>query len=365
MCDFDMLPLGAFEPRPGGGMRLHGGKGSDVAAPDPRLVEAQIKSMGVQDSAIQSILQNSADLAPLQKQQLQFGLDSAKTAYDQSQEDRGYALEKRAQYDAAMKPLLDQASSFDETARRNELYGKAAGDVTQQFGSARDQIARNMARQGVNPGDGVNASVARKIASDEALAKVVMGSRAGEVAKAEGTQLKTNAVNMLAGFPAQAAGLSGSGANFAASGLGLANSGLAGLNSGATSASTMAGKWGSNATGMFDAQANYKLAADRAANDADPFASLLGAGAKLGAAWIGMSDRRLKQDIALIGRDDRTGLNLYAFSYISDPSRRFSGVMADEVLGVMPSAVSVGGDGFYRVNYTALGLEMVELGEPA
>ena len=121
----------------------------------------------------------------------------------------------------------------------------------------------------------------------EADTKVMMGSRAGEVAKAEGTQLKTNAVNMLAGFPAQAAGLSGSGANFAASGLGLANSGLAGLNSGATSASTMAGQWGSNATGMFNAQANYKLAADRAANDADPFASLLGAGAKLGAAAIG------------------------------------------------------------------------------
>lgn len=33
---------------------------------------------------------NSAEMAPLQKKQMQFGLDSAKTAYGQAQEDRTF-----------------------------------------------------------------------------------------------------------------------------------------------------------------------------------------------------------------------------------------------------------------------------------
>ena len=50
---FDMAPEGAFEPRPGGSMRLHGGKGgSSAPPPDPRLVEAQIKSMAYQDKFV-------------------------------------------------------------------------------------------------------------------------------------------------------------------------------------------------------------------------------------------------------------------------------------------------------------------------
>lgn len=287
MWMFETLPIGAFEPRPGGGMRLHGGKGSDVAAPDPRLVEAQIKSMGVQDSAIQSILQNSADLAPLQQEQLQFGLDSARTAYGQSQDDRTWSLGKRGQLDTAQNGILSEANNFSEPERRAALFGEASSDIAQAFASSRATSARQLARMGVNPSDGATAAQSTQTAIGEAMAKATAGSQSSKEARAEGLQLKSNAVNMLSGYPAQASGLSGAGAGFASSGLGLANSGLAGLNSGATSASTMAGQWGSNATGMFNAQANYKIAADRAAADADPFASLLGVGAKLGAAAIG------------------------------------------------------------------------------
>ena len=39
----------------------------------------------------------------------------------------------------------------------------------------------------------------------------------------------------------------------------------------------------------------------------------------------------------------------------------FEGVMAQDVLKVMPEAVSIGADGFYRVNYTMLGIEMKRL----
>lgn len=154
----------------------------------------------------------------------------------------------------------------------------------------------------------------------------------------------------------------GAGAGFGASGTNIANQGLAGMNSGFGAAGTMAGQMGSNATNMFGAQASYKVGADKAAADANPMGALLGAGATLGAAWI-KSDHRLKQNIELVGRDERTGLNLYEFAYKDMPHERWRGVMADEVMQVMPSAVHTNEEGFMSVDYGALGLEMTAAGD--
>jgi hypothetical protein len=67
-----------------------------------------------------------------------------------------------------------------------------------------------------------------------------------------------------------------------------------------------------------------------------------------------ISDIRLKTDIERIGTAAH-GLPLYAFSYIGEPGR-YEGVMAQDVLPVMPEAVSTGADGFYRVDYAMLGI---------
>ena len=75
------------------------------------------------------------------------------------------------------------------------------------------------------------------------------------------------------------------------------------------------------------------------------------------------SDRRLKQGIELVGRDERTGLNLYEFAYKDMPHERWRGVMADEVMQVMPSAVHTNEEGFMSVDYGALGIEMTKIGE--
>lgn len=68
------------------------------------------------------------------------------------------------------------------------------------------------------------------------------------------------------------------------------------------------------------------------------------------------SDRRLKEDITSVGTTVY-GLPLYHFRY-RDQDGVYEGVMADDVLRVKPSAVSCGADGFMRVNYGSLGLEM-------
>jgi hypothetical protein len=68
------------------------------------------------------------------------------------------------------------------------------------------------------------------------------------------------------------------------------------------------------------------------------------------------SDVRLKTDIEQVGTTVY-GLPLFHFRYKSGPER-FEGVMAQDVLQVMPEAVVLGDDGFYRVNYGRLGIRM-------
>jgi hypothetical protein len=70
-----------------------------------------------------------------------------------------------------------------------------------------------------------------------------------------------------------------------------------------------------------------------------------------------VSDSRLKEDLLPVGVL-ANGLHLYRFRYKGDP-RRFVGVLAQEVLGVAPGAVQAGADGFLRVDYQQLGIEMM------
>lgn len=71
------------------------------------------------------------------------------------------------------------------------------------------------------------------------------------------------------------------------------------------------------------------------------------------------SDVRLKTDIEQVGTTVY-GLPLYHFRYKKGPER-FEGVMAQDVLKVMPDAVVMGENGHYRVNYGKLGIAMKQL----
>jgi len=68
------------------------------------------------------------------------------------------------------------------------------------------------------------------------------------------------------------------------------------------------------------------------------------------------SDRRLKTNITRIGTTV-LDLPLYSFSYIGG-TEKFAGVMAQDVLGVMPEAVVADAAGFYAVRYGMLGIRM-------
>jgi hypothetical protein len=357
---FAMNPEGAFAPRwRGGPMRLHGGKGSSAPPPDPRLVEAQMRSMGIQDSAIQEIMANNRRMAPMQEEQLRFGLDSAKTAYGQSQEDRSFMLDRRGGLVTQQDRMLSDANDFNGAGRQDQLGQQATADVGMAFDQARGQQQRNLERSGVNPSSGRAMALGQQSSLEEAKAKAGAYTKTREAARLEGYALTDRASNALAGFPAMGMQATGAGAGFGASGLGLANSGLTGMNSGLTSAGAMAGQMGQNATGMFGAQASYKNGADQVAASNDPMNTMLGAAAGAGMSYAMKSDRRLKENIVGVGTDADTGLPLYEFAYISGTGQRYRGVMADEVEVNFPDAVFTMPDGFKAVNYAALGIEMV------
>lgn len=68
------------------------------------------------------------------------------------------------------------------------------------------------------------------------------------------------------------------------------------------------------------------------------------------------SDIRLKTDIQRVGTTAHD-LPLYRFRYLGD-DRYFEGVMAQDVLEVMPEAVTTGTGGYYEVYYGRLGIKM-------
>lgn len=383
-----------------------GSKSSDAPPPDPRLVEAQIRSMGIQDDAIGRILANAESFIPLQREQTQVAMDAvrqgmadARLASDQSrqtfantqklfadsQEDRGWMVGRRGVLSGLQDRLVSDADKFDVERRSDSLAKQAGADASIAIANARSSSGRDLARRGIMPGTGRSDDTA--LVLGEAALKAGGMNTARRAARQEGYALTDRATNSLAGYPAmglQATGVgsgvlaggmnavagglnaSNAGASMAMSGLNAANAGLAGMNSGYGQAASVAGQMGAGATGMFNAQAGYKNAQDQIAVSSDPFNTILGAAAgaagTAASAHFLKSDPRLKTGVVPVGRDERTGLTLYEFAYTgATDGKRYRGVMADEVERNHPEAVTYDDLGFASVDYGRLGIEMVEV----
>lgn len=102
----------------------------------------------------------------------------------------------------------------------------------------------------------------------------------------------------------------------------------------------------------------------QAAGAAGAGAGAAGAGAGAGGmlsglgALVGLSDKRLKANIEIVGAT-KDGHNLYIWDWTEDAKRIVGdqpsfGVIAQEVESRHPEAVSVGGDGYLRVDYSRI-----------
>jgi len=71
------------------------------------------------------------------------------------------------------------------------------------------------------------------------------------------------------------------------------------------------------------------------------------------------SDRRLKENLKLISQSPK-GINIYEFNFRSDPSKKYQGVVADELIGTeFENAVSTNDKGFLVVDYSLIDVKFI------
>lgn len=334
-----------------------------------------MRSMGIQDQAIQQVMdlaqkqyEANAEFLPMQKEALQFGMDAQRQAYADSRKDREFFLGRRDALSGVQDQMIADAKTFSSPAEQERQATAAQAQAAQQFQNAREGNARAMASMGVSPASGRYADMMTRVGVDQARIGVGAANEARLSARNEGRMLQDRANNALAGYPAQGMAATGAGAGYGAGGVNVANAGVGGINAGyGATAGTygagggMAGQMGSNATNMWNAQANYKLQADQLGGaDLSGIGALAGGAAKLWQSGLPQaifaSARAYKQDVERIGTHAGLGIGVYRFRYTPALRARWGsgwklGVMADELASVLPGAVGVDADGFTVVDY--------------
>ena len=344
-----------------------GDKSSSAPPPDPRLVQAQIRSIEAQERLANQSYDRIQELSPLIKSSMEQSLAAGKLAeergnivFDQSQSDRVHTLERRDRLTEIQNQLLADNAAFNQGAYRERLLGEATTDINSAFKQAQDIQTREMARRNVNLSSGAAAMMRNQSTLNQALALSKAARDVSEAARLEGYRLGDRALGALNGnqqlaMQATSAGMGMAQGSYALSstGQGVVGTGLNTYNSGYGAAAGMYGNMGTTAINAFNAQANYKVAADKAAAESDPTGEILGMAAS---AAMMMSDRRVKDNICRVGTLDN-GLPVYTFTYKDDPhGTTVMGVMADEVEKVVPEAVIKQADGhFDAVDYSKLG----------
>lgn len=381
------LPVNAFRPRNGrkGGMTLEGGGKGDAPAPDPRMGEAALQQIALNREIFDDYRNNDR---PWMRDIANQVIGITRGNAERSQALADYQLDSMRRNDARYwntavpfeNQLLEDVKRFDSQAYKDQQVAQALADTQAQFSNAQAQQQRGLARMGVNPNSGRAQALANQTSIAQAAAMASAANKTRQAADQIGLSTKMQMYGGMRGL----AGLGATNAQIGISSMGMANQSAAGMTGAAGSylgANNAAlGAYNSGVSAGIQGLGSYNQLQQNAVkinSDADPFATILGAGAQLGASWLGSkavagalaaggtSDRRLKTDIRPVGVDERTGLTLYEFSY-KGSSRRFVGVMADEVEKLYPEAVFEMPNGYKAVNYAALGLEMVEIeGEPA
>ena len=314
--------------------------GKSAPAPDYSGLEA----LGREQLAFSK--QQYADMKPLAEQV--FGQQMAA-----QQQQMDFAAEDRARSIGVFRPLEDQfiqeAQAFNTDARRQELASQAAAASANAFQNIQAQQARGLAARGVNPNSGAARGADRSAALMASAQRANAMTGARTAARQEGRALQATAIGL--GNPLAANSLNAY--------AGATGAGTAGLNSAMAPGNQymqglgQAGQTMGSVAGMQN-QAYMQSIATKG----EMLGTALGTG--LG-AYGAISDRRLKENIEVIGAYEELDLTKYKFNYIGDNNVHV-GVMADEVAELYPDAVITMDNGYYAVNYAMLGIEMETIG---
>ena len=214
-------------------------------------------------------MDQSASVAPLQKEELQQGIDANNTAASENQDQYQFQKGQQQKLAGVQGSMLNEAATYNTTAKQNQLAGEAEGDVTQAFTNSDAQNTRSLNREGVDPGSGRALAIKNENSVAQATSLAGAGNSARQQAVNTGFALEDRAAGSLSGTTQATQGAIAEGASIGAGGIADANAGLAGLNSGYGLASGSAGSLGSNASGMYGTQANAYQSSQNAEAQSD------------------------------------------------------------------------------------------------
>lgn len=290
--------------------------------------------------------QQYAEMAPLARQVAAQQMAAQQQQMRQAQDYYDY---QQQTFRPLEQGLVRDAERFNTEDYREGVAREAAAAAGRAFGTTQAASQRAQASMGVNPASG----------------------RAMSMANQTNLGLAAQRANAMTGARTQAEQL-GFARRLDVTGLGR---NLAGASTAAYQGANTAGSAGINTSmapgsqygqGMQQTGQTY---GNILTNQTSQFNTGLNAqsevtGALTGAITTGAfraSDRRLKENIEVVGYDIRTDLPLYEFEYIGGSGKRYLGVMADDVKTRFPEMVVTMPDGYEAVNYAGLGIEMLEV----
>lgn len=249
--------------------------------------------------------------------------------------------------------LVADARNFSTQDYREQLARDASAAAGKAFGINQEAAARAGGARGINPNSG--AGLGLQMQNNLGLSAMRSNAMTGARTQAEqmGFARRMDVTGLGRGL---------SGASTAAY-QGATGAGTSGINTSMAAGNQFGNLFnqGVNTTGQ-----GYQIGNQGYANVLNNQTSQYNTGvnakgemygAALGAAATYYSDRRLKDEIKLVGTDERTGLGLYEFIYKDGSGQKYIGVMADEAKAKYPEAVYAMPDGFDAVNYEKLGIE--------
>ena len=337
---------------------------NNVEAPDyAPLAEASAEAARIQAGLGREQLAFAKDqyerTAPMLENIANQQMQAQKEQMDQA---RDYYQYRKDVYRPLEKSIVQDAQDFNTEAYREQLASQAAADAGRAFGISQQQNQRAMASMGVNPNSGRFAGMQNASGLQQAAARAATMTGTRQQAQQLGYARQLDAAGLGRGLAGASLGAYG---------------GATGAGSAAGQSAQSAGQnyMGNMAIGAGTIGAGQKMQLQGLGNVLNnqtqtyinTSGSLLGdiGGALGGAASVysafGGSDRKIKENIVEVGVDQRTALTLYEFNYIGDTTRRFRGVMADEVELSYPEAVHDTEYGFKGVKYDLLGIELKEV----
>lgn len=326
---------------------------------DPQIGQSAAQMAQTSKEALDWSKQYYADvITPMMQQQNEASLKAQGqmgNLYDLQAQQMQLASDRYKEYGIpAENKYYQMAQQYSEPAEYERQAALAKGDMQTAQQGQQAQAIRQMGAMGINPASPAFASAMADASVRNAAAEASAMNRARQGAKQLGMALTSDAANFASGKGASNIAMFGQGAQGASSGaFGVANQNLA---TGMQAGSGVQQGYGQALQGYGNIMGNYTSLGNTAmqASAAQQAAgmSALGSIAGVGTAFALKSDMRLKENIEPVGKLP-SGIGVYKFDYI-DGAKDQIGVMAQEVLPIIPEAVLVGDDGYYMVDYGKL-----------